>query len=109
MTDAVTKSNLSFPRARLIESMQHLGFGTIEDLVIRDGEPVLDPPPRMIRHVKFKGENGPRPETDLDDFVLKKRVLDFLDHLDAIGNGVIRSLEVKYGLPFTMEIEEVNV
>jgi hypothetical protein len=101
-----TKSAVSLPRARLIERMQRLGFGTIEGLVIRDGDPVLTPPPHVVRDVKFCAENGPRRETGLSDFTLKAPVEDFLANLDAIGNGTIRSLEVRHGLPFRMQVEE---
>ena len=86
--------------------MQGLNFGRIEGLVVRDGEPDFDPPPRIVREVKFCAENGPRPETAKADFALKKEVIELLDLLSNIGNGVIRFLEVKRGLPFRMTIEE---
>ncbi len=103
---AQTKRSLSPARRRLVERMQRLGFGSIEGLVIRNGEPLLRPGVRIISDVKFGAENGPRPEADLDDFVLKKQVRDFLKQLDALGNVTIRRLEVKHGLPFRMEVEE---
>ncbi len=102
------KSSLSPPRARLIEWMQRLDFGTIEFLVVRDHEPVLDPPPRVIRDVKFCAENGPRPESSLEDFVLKAQVLDLFAQLDSLDNGTIHCLEVKHGLPFRMQVEELT-
>ena len=88
--------------------MQRIGFGTIEQLVIRQGEPVLDPPPKVVRDVKFGAENGPRPESDLNDFVLKAQVRDLFEQFDVMGNGTIRCLEVKHGLPFRMQVEEVS-
>jgi hypothetical protein len=88
--------------------MQHLDFGSIEHLVIRDGEPVLDPPPRFVRDVKFGSESRPRPESKLDDFALKAQILDMFAHLDDLGNGTIRSLEVKHGLPFRMKVEDTT-
>ena len=106
--NVAAKSSLSSSRARLVECMQHLGFGTIENLVIRGGEPVFAPSPRVIRDLKLGGENGPRPESDLDDFVLKAQVLDLLARLGSIGNGTIRCLEVKHGLPFRMQVEETT-
>lgn len=102
-----TKSTLSHPRAHLIKLMQCLDFGSIENIVVRDGEPVFNPPPRVVRDVKFGGENGPRPESSLNDFVLKASVRDFLARLDAIGDGTIRCLDVKHGLPFRMQVEEM--
>lgn len=103
-----TKASLSLPRARLIESMQKLGFGTIENLVVLDGEPVFNPPPQFIRNVKFGGENGPRPEASLDDFALKERVQDLLNQFESLRNATIRRLEVRYGLPFRMDVLEVT-
>lgn len=107
MIESRTKSNLSPARAILVEKMQRLDFGRIEDLTIRDGEPVLDPPPRIIRDVKFRGENGPRRECDLDDFVLKSEVVDLFARFDELGDATIQSLEVQHGLPFRMQLEEV--
>lgn len=99
------KSSLSRPRARLIEKMQRLHFGTIEGLVIRDGEPVLDPPPHFVKAVKFCAKNGPRPESGLIDFALRAEVREFFAYLDKLGNGTIRRVEVQNGLPIRMEVE----
>ena len=42
----------------------------------------------------------------LDDFALKAQVRDLFDHFDALRTGTIRTLEVKHGLPFRMQVEE---
>ena len=106
MTAIVTKGALSPARSRLVELMQGLNFGRVEGLVVRNGEPALDPPPRLIREVKFCSENGPRPEAAKENFALKAQVCDLFAQMEAMGNGVIRCLEVKHGLPFKMTIEE---
>jgi len=106
MASVVTKAALSAARARLVELMQGLNFGCIEQLVVRGGEPVLDPPPRLVREVKFCAENGPRPETAKEDFALKAQVSDLFAHMEAMGDGVIACIEVKHGLPFRMIFEE---
>jgi hypothetical protein len=103
-----TKSSLSTPWIQLIEIMQQLGFGRIEQLPVRDGEPVLDPPPKVIRETKFGAVNGPRPEASLEDFALKAQVRELFDHLRSLRNATIRRLEVKHGLPFRMEVEGGN-
>ena len=103
-----TKSTLSRPRIQLIEFMRHLGFGTIEHLVVRHGEPVFDPAPKVIRETKFGVVNGPRQKASLEDFALKAQVRELLDHLSSLGNATIRRLEVKHGLPFRMEVEGLN-
>jgi len=88
--------------------MQRLNHGRIFDLTVRDGQPVMDPPPRVVREIKFGGENGPRPEVAKADFALKGQVRELFAQMEAMGDGVIRSIEVKHGLPFRMTIEEVR-
>ncbi len=100
------KSCVSIPKQKLIESMQRINFGRIEEFIIRDGEPVLDPPPRIILSRKVGGENGARPESNATDFELKKDVRELFEQFEAIGNGKVRMVTIKHGLPFTYEIEE---
>jgi len=99
-------SDLTAARQRLIESMQQINFGRIEDLHVVDGEPAFAPPPRVIREVKFGGDNRPRPEAAKADFALKAEVIDLFAQLEEVGNGVITRLEIQRGLPFRMTFEE---
>ena len=102
-----TKSSLSHTRVRLIELMQRINYGRIEGLPVRRGEPVMDPPPRIIREIKFSAENGPRPESAKADFALKVQVRELFAQLEALGDGVIPCIEIQRGLPFRMTVEEV--
>lgn len=86
--------------------MQRINFGRIENLTIRDGDPVLDPMPHLVREVKFGGDNGPRPERASDNFLLKTQVLELFQHLDQLASGVIAVLDIKHGLPFRMLLVE---
>ena len=104
MTTLAVKSDLSKRRRRLLELMQELGFGRIEALPVRGGEPVIDPPPRIVREVKFGGQNGARAERALGDFTLKSQVVELLDEFDRLENSVIDVLTVKHGLPFSMQV-----
>jgi hypothetical protein len=101
-----TKSSFSEPKVQLIELMQRINFGRIEALSVRRGKPALDPPPRVVREIKFGGENGARPEVVKANFMLKAQVRDLFAQMEAMGDGIIRCLEVKHGLPFKMTIEE---
>src|SRR5687767_11562343 len=69
VASALSKASLSPLRQQLLLLMQRLNFGRIEGLVIKDGDPVLDPLPRVIRELKFGGDNLPRPEARVDDFL----------------------------------------
>jgi hypothetical protein len=106
MNDIANKSSLSAGRQRLLEMMQVLNFGRIEHLSITAGEPVFHPPPKVTREVKFGADNGPRPESSLDDFVLKVEVRELFDAITEIGDGVIERIEVRHGLPFRMIVAE---
>ena len=106
MPSVVTKSALPPARKRMVELMQEINFGRIEGLRVLDGEPMFDPPPKVVRKIKMGGENGPRRDDGKWDFLLKDKVREFFDHLASLGTGTISRIEVQSGLPFSMEIEE---
>ena len=101
----IRKSSLSEPHQRLVELIQRINFGRIENLIVRSGRPVIDPPPRIVREVKFGGENGARKEASIGDYALKAQVVELLQYIDALHDGVIEGLEIKHGLPFRMTVE----
>lgn len=98
-------SSLSPSRQRLVHLMQSVNFGRLERLVVKGGDPVSDPRPRVIRLVKLSVTNGPRPEGSLDDFVLKQELIGFFEQLDLLGDGMIAVIDIRHGLPLVMEIE----
>ncbi len=100
------KSTLLPAQVELVELMQHLDFGIVEGLVIRDGLPVLDPRPRIVRDVKFGAGNGRRDEAGLTDFALKSNVQELMNTFACLGNATVHRLEIKHGLPFRMQVEE---
>jgi hypothetical protein len=101
----VSKARLTAGRAALVELMQDINFGRIEGLVVSAREPVFDPAPRIVREIKFGGENGARPEAGAKDFALKSQVVELLAYFDGLENTTIEVLVVKHGLPFSMSVE----
>jgi hypothetical protein len=99
-----TRKALSADRGRLLALMQSINFGHIEGLDVRSGEPILDPLPRVVRELKFGGDNAPRSERDIQDFLLKSQVVELFKEFDRLVNGRVELLEVKHGLPFRMFI-----
>jgi hypothetical protein len=83
----ITKSSLTPGLARLIELLQTLNFGRIEALTVRSGQPVFDPPPRVIQKFKMGADNAPRPETGHADFRLKDGVIELLEVIARMENG----------------------
>jgi hypothetical protein len=100
------KSQLSAARQRLVELLGSVHFGRLESLRVHGSEPVFDPPPRVIRTLKIPGNNQPRPQAEATDFALKASVIELLNHLNRIGDGVIDRIEVAHGLPLLLEISE---
>lgn len=99
----VCKSSLSPARQQLLGLIQRINFGRVERLVIREGEPVLDPMPVITAEIKFAGENGARLEAGFGDFALKRHHLELFALLDAIGTGELPVLTIRHGLPFSAE------
>jgi len=106
MTPETRKTDLTANQGQLVAKMQWLNFGHIDGLHFLNGDPLFEPPPRIIREFKFVRENGSRPEAAKADFALKAEVIDLFAQLEALGNGVVTRLEVKHGIPFRMIIEE---
>jgi hypothetical protein len=87
-----------------LTALSDLGFGRFEFLRIERGELVLDPWPTTVRGVKF-GSEDPAARRASDEFELKRQVVELFEYVREVDAGEIRCLEVRHGLPFSMEIE----
>jgi hypothetical protein len=105
LNQRITKSILSESQSRLVELLQRLNFGRVEGLHVQNGEPLFDPAPRIIQKLKMGAENGPRPESALQDFLLKHQTIEMLQAIADLGDGEVLAIEVKNGLCFSLEIE----
>jgi hypothetical protein len=104
MNTTLKKNNLSPARQELLALMQSTHFGKIKNLSVKDGQPILVPPPRIVRKIKLAAANKCR-TAGPGDFTLKKETTEFFAQLDRLGTGVVKCIEVKNGLPFSMDIE----
>lgn len=105
MAAVVALATLPPAEERLVKLMQEVNHGRIKGLVVRNGNLIFEPRPRVLRDFKPGGENGPRPETRLQDFLLKREVVDLLDFLSCLADAIV-DIEVKGGLPLKATIEE---
>jgi hypothetical protein len=92
------------PERAFVTAMRQLRFGRFKSLRIERGEFVLDPWPKTVRDVKFCSTAN-QPEATGAEFLLKEQVVELLEYVRGVESGEIRVLEVKNGLPFSMEIE----
>ena len=95
--------DLSPCERRFVTALRQLAFGHLECIQIRRGALVLNPWPTTVQVLKF-GEAEPR-AAESADFEIKKSMAQFFEYIRGVDDGEIRCLEVRHGLPFSMEIE----
>ena len=105
MTQPVTTQDLLPSEAAFVAAMQQLGFGRFEYLQIRGGELVLNPWPVTVRDVKFAIAAERPASLPNANSELRPQVAEFFAYVREVDAGEIRELEVRHGLPFSMEIE----
>lgn len=104
MTHPVTIHDLLPSEVAFVAAMQQLGFGRFEYLQIRGGELVLDPGPVTVRDVKF-GSPVTTGKPSAVTTELRQQIAEFFAYVREVDAGEIREVEVRHGLPFSMEIE----
>lgn len=104
MTKTRFKAALTPARRRLVEVMQEINYGRIDQFEVRAGEPVLDPSPGVVCLIVFGKNNGPNAFRNQEEFALKKPVLELFEIFDRKGSLSIRELVVSDGLPVRMTV-----
>ena len=104
MSRPTTTQGLLASEATFLAAMQQLGFGRFEYLQIRGGELVLNPWPVAVRDIKFAAAaNCAKPADATSD--LRPQVAELFEYVRDVDAGEIRELQVRHGLPFSMEVE----
>jgi hypothetical protein len=83
--------------------MRDVQFGRFEDLRVENGEPVFNPPPRLIKVRRIGSAEESNPSAP-DDFFVKRAIADLLHELSGLGNGTVARLEFRRGLPVLLEV-----
>ena len=87
-----------------MEIMREHQFGRIENMTVRDGEPVFDHHLKLVRLVRLNGRSRGQKTLGADEFELKDSVRDLFAELARLENGSVIMLEFRYGLPFLLEM-----
>lgn len=95
---------ISSARQRLVHLIDDVHFGRICGIVVRGGEPLFDPPPSVVRTLKFGASEKPRGQHGTTDH--SPALSKLFTALDLIGNGVIHKIQVADGLPLLAEVEQ---
>src|SRR5260370_36520215 len=103
--DPASNRDLLPSERRFIVALNRLGFGRLEFGRIQRGELVLDPAPTVVQVLKF-GSAEWQPPSRSADFELKEPLAKLFEYIRGVDDGAIRCLEVRQGLPFSVEIEQ---
>ena len=99
-TKSPTTRPLSAARRQLLALCKQLGYGRLEQVAVRGGEPVLEPSPVVIQEFKFGSptHNSYRGEQS-------EQAIGLFELFDSLRDGTIAVLSVKCGLPFLAEVK----
>ena len=100
----MTKSSLSAGQRRTVEIIEELGFGQIERLSIRDGEPSYEPALRIVQEIKLGSEQEWPIDRSGADLTLKKEFKSLFERLSRLRNGIV-NIEVRHSVPFRLVLE----
>ena len=99
---------LSPPRQHLVRLFQSINYGYLQDLEVRDREPILSGRrPIVFVDVRLDSEERPRDELALADFALCAEVYRLMCLLDQVENGKISKIEVRAGIPRRITMEKL--
>jgi hypothetical protein len=88
--------------------MQEINYGRIKGLQVRDGEPLFNPPPTVLRLFLFsKNGNGPNAARNKGDFALKNKMVELFEVFDREQTLSIQEIMIDDGLPIRMTVADV--
>lgn len=98
------KRSLDISHLRLLEIIDELGFGRIEQLSIHNGQPCYERTLRIVEEIKLGSERERRPDHCNADLTMKKEFEDLFNRLSQLRNGIV-DIEVRHSIPFRLVLE----
>jgi len=90
---------------KLIKLMEDMNFGRIERLQFRNWNRILHSPPRTAAPVKMTSKNRKTESKIRAGSCLQQPFADLLALMKRVGEGEFLTIDVRHGLPFSVEIE----
>ena len=99
-----TTNDLTESERAVLKAMSDLWFGQFEHLAVTDGQLELHENSAIVREIKLgsKQSDPVRPE----EFELKEEQAEFFALCRSLKSGEIKKVEIRHGLPCSMQIEE---
>ena len=95
----MTKSSLAPGQRELVEVIEALDFGVIEQLLFRGGLPCIEPKPRIVQTIKLDARQEGNSHHSSADLTLKRAFDNLFETLAQLQDGVV-DIEVRHGAPF---------
>ena len=97
---SMTIRSLTPGQRRTLEIITELVFGRIELLIV-DGQPCHDPPPRIVQEIRLASAPERQPDHANTDGTLTKEFEALFNHLANLRNASI-DIECRHSLPFRL-------
>jgi hypothetical protein len=103
-TGTPVTSRLAPAQDAFIQLLRQINYGRVEYLVVSAGEPVMSPPPRVIRTVRFGASEDTGTTPSVEELAQRPAVRKLMSLLSRIQNGCIARLEIRNSQPAFMEL-----
>jgi len=101
-----TTRDLTAAQRLLVQLMSDHQFGRVENMSVREGQPILDHDVKVVRVSRLSGDAGPTDAISAREFELKRAIRDLFGELERLENGLVIRLEFRHGLPILLELAE---
>jgi hypothetical protein len=103
----LTKRSLDPVQLKLVEAIEQLGFGRIEQISIRDGKPCCERETQIVQEIKLGSETEPRVEPSNADLTLKSGFEHLFNQLSQLRDGLV-DIEIRHGVPFRLIVKRLR-
>jgi hypothetical protein len=77
-------------------------FGTIEHIRLSGGRPIIDANTEVATEYRLSGTEPPKEVMTDDEYLMRPQVRAMFERFRLVQDGIIKSLDIRDGLPFKM-------